>query len=256
MNCELKFCARQQYQHSYDIQSHTHPCYELVYYLSGSGTTTIGKNSYNFSENTFCFSRPNEIHSEKSNDAALVVFVGFTVDRELPKESFFADKSEAVKKILLEIEEELKNKQTYYRGVVDILAQKLVYHILRFIKSDEQEENNFKYILNYIESSATQQISIKQIAYNLGYNYDYLRQMFLKWTGKTAKDYLIDIKLKHVKNYLINFDYSLEDISNLTGFSSASHLCMAFKREFNISPLDFRHLEKKNRQVDNFKVKI
>ena len=110
--------------------------------------------------------------------------------------------------------------------------------------------------MNYIESSATQKISIKQIAYNLGYNYDYLRQLFLKWTGKTAKDYLIDIKLKHVKNYLINFDYSLDDIANLTGFSSASHLCMAFKREFNISPLDFRHLEKKNRQVDNFKKNV
>ena len=157
---------------------------------------------------------------------------------------------------MLEIEREMKNKQNYYSAIANLLTKKLLYQILRTTKNKSDDKADFKYILNYIEASANQKISVRQIAYNLGYNYDYLRQLFLKQTGKTAKDYLTNLRLNSAKQYLANFDYSLEEIAAMTGFSSPSHLCMTFKKHFGISPLAFKEADSKNNKTDNLKNNI
>lgn len=251
MNCEFKFAARQQYNGQYVIQPHTHPCYELVYYLNGSGDTTIGQKTYRFAENTFCITKPNEIHSEKSNDSALVLFVGFSCDNFLPEASWGEDKVEAIKKTLFEIEAEIERKQSYYQSIIETLTQKLIYQIMRIFLPMGNDDNNFKYILNYVESCATQKISVNRISYNLGYNYDYLRQLFYRKTGKTLKEYFLDLKLKNVKNYLVNYAYSVAEIANLTGFSSPSHLCMVFRKKFNVSPTEYRIAKRNSTMTDN-----
>ena len=40
-NCEFKFLVRTEHEKDYSIQNHTHPCYELVYYLDGMGESVI-----------------------------------------------------------------------------------------------------------------------------------------------------------------------------------------------------------------------
>ena len=166
------------------------------------------------------------------------------------------DEDGTVLQTMLEIEREMKNKQNYYSAIANLLTKKLLYQILRTTKNKSDDKADFKYILNYIEASANQKISVRQIAYNLGYNYDYLRQLFLKQTGKTAKDYLTNLRLNSAKQYLANFDYSLEEIAAMTGFSSPSHLCMTFKKHFGISPLAFKEADSKNNKTDNLKNNI
>lgn len=256
MNSELKFFVRQVYEKPYFIQPHTHPCHELVYYLSGKGKATVKDASFSFSEGSFIVNASDEIHSEESTVPTIVLFIGFSTDRILPKTSFFKDQNQTVLQTMLEIEWEMKNKQNYYSAIANLLTEKLLYLILRTAKAESDEKEHFKYILNYIDASANQKISVRQMAYNLGYNYDYFRQLFLKQTGKTAKDYLTNLRLNNVKRYLANFDYSLEEIAAMTGFSSSSHLCMTFKKHFGISPLVFKTTESKDNKTDNLKKNV
>ena len=115
------------------------------------------------------------------------------------------------------------------------------------------DEVDFSYILNYVESIANQRISVEQIAAALGYNYDYLRQLFLKKTGMTLKNYIMDARLNNVQKYLLNYDYTLDELAGITGFTSPSHLCMVFKRKFGLSPLEYKLRERKDPKVDNLK---
>lgn len=85
MNTEFIFFNRQIYNQSYQIHPHVHPCFELVYYLSGEGTVNINNVDYKFKPNCFAFTAPNEIHSESSRTPATVLFIGFKTDRLLPK---------------------------------------------------------------------------------------------------------------------------------------------------------------------------
>ena len=119
--------------------------------------------------------------------------------------------------------------------------------------TDTRAAIDFSYILNSVESAANQRISVEQIAAALGYNYDYLRQLFLKKTGMTLKNYIMDIRLNNVQKYLLNYDYTLDELADITGFTSPSHLCMVFKRKFGLSPLEYKLKERKDPKVNNLK---
>ena len=245
MNTEFIFFNRQIYNQSYQIHPHVHPCFELVYYLSGEGTVNINNVDYKFKPNCFAFPAPNEIHSESSRTPATVLFIGFKTDRLLPKKPLAADHDGDILKTMLEIANEMNLKRSYYSAILNTLTEKLVYLVLRKAGVEQNKEEYFRYILNYFNVNANQNISIKQIAFNLGYNADYLGQLFLANTGKTAKNYLTEIRLKNVCEFLLNFDYSLNKIAELTGFSSASHLCLIFKKYYGISPLEYKKQEQK-----------
>ena len=58
MNTEFIFFNRQIYNQSYQIHPHVHPCFELVYYLSGEGTVNINNVDYKFKPNCFAFTAP------------------------------------------------------------------------------------------------------------------------------------------------------------------------------------------------------
>lgn len=147
----------------------------------------------------------------------------------------------------MEIESEMKQKDQYYEAVINLLTEKLLYQLQRQDPSKSTRKNDFAYILNYMHANANQKITVEQIAYTLGYNYDYFRQLFIKNTKQSAKTYLMRLKLNNVKEYLINFDYSLDEIAQITGFSSTSHLCMVFKKQFGVTPAEFK---KRNQSIN------
>lgn len=241
MNSELKFFTRQEYKSSYSIQQHTHPCYELVYYLSGAGTITVNGEQFEFQPNTLVLTQKEEVHSEKSNQPVTVLFMGFTTNHDFDCNTFYTDPEEKLLNTMLEIENEMKQKETYYDAVINLLTEKLVYQLQRQQPSNSRQKSEFSYILNYIHANANQNITVEQIAYTLGYNYDYFRQLFIKNTKQSAKNYLMSIKLNNVKEYLENFDYSLNEIAQITGFSSSSHLCMVFKKHFGITIAEYKN---------------
>lgn len=64
-NPNLKFfCSHQFWQHSVSINSHTHNCYELVYFHKGSGSLFINEKSYTITPGLIYIVYPNTPHSE------------------------------------------------------------------------------------------------------------------------------------------------------------------------------------------------
>ena len=88
--------------------------------------------------------------------------------------------------------------------------------------------------------NANKNVSIQQMAFNLGYSYDYFRQLFVEKMGMSAKKYLVNLKITNAKEYLLNTQYSVSKISRITGFSSPSHLCTVFKENIGLTPNEYR----------------
>lgn len=240
MSTELSFATKQVYSKNYSIQSHTHPCYELVYYLKGEGTTTVGENVYNFQPNTFIVTTPNQIHKECSDGPVTVKFIGFSTDSTEIKSGIYTDINDTVLNTIDEILKEIQNQQSQYQTMLNLLAKKVIIQILRFSPESYYSNTSFEYIENYIKMNANKNTTIQQLAKDLNYNYDYLRQLFLAKKKISAKKYFFNFKLQNAKNYLLDSDLTVKQIADITGFSSSSHLCAAFKQAFGLTPKEFR----------------
>lgn len=255
MNNQLEFFLCTTYKDGYKVPNHTHPCYEIVYYLEGDGTIYLDKNKYNFLKDTFCIIAPNTIHNEQSENGAKVIFMGFITTEYTLASGLYNTDSQTIKELMLAIGKEFEKKDYGYKQMISSLLDQLILHIVRQQYNQTNVLTNFDDILDYIKKEANKNISIKEIAYNFGYSYDYFRQMFVQKLGFSAKDYIMSIKLQNVKELLANTDYGIYKISSITGFSSPSHLCMVFKKEFGMSPMAYREIQKNHDFVDN-QVKI
>lgn len=251
MNTHLEFFLSTQYKDGYKVPNHTHPCYEIIYYLDGDGTILLDKKKYSFTKDTFCIVSPNTVHDEQSLNGAKVMFMGFINTEYNLTPGLYSNGAHLIKDLMLKIGEEFTSKDTLYKQMINVLVEQMVLNIVRLQNNQNNEINNFDDILAYIKKEANKKISIKEIAYNFGYSYDYFRQMFSQKLGYSAKDYIMSIKLQNVKDLLANTDYGIYKISSITGFSSSSHLCMVFKKEFGMSPIQYREIQQKHDFIDN-----
>lgn len=245
MLTSFEFCAKTKYNQGYTVQNHTHPCYEVIYYIEGEGFTTIGNKTYQFKANTLSIVKPNTIHSETATDGSRVLFMGFsTQDNDL--EECIIEDAQDIFPILEQIDTEKKNKAAFYKRVLDILTEQLVIYILRnHQKNIVSNTDSFDNVLKYISMNANKCISVREISTALGYSYDYFRQMFIKRMGISAKQYLMDLKLANITELLENTDKTISQISIITGFSSTSAMCSFFKSAVGKSPKEYRQ-EKQN----------
>lgn len=242
MSSELKFFARNNYSNAYKVQNHTHPCFELVYYVNGRGHTKINDENYEYSDRTFAVVPEHGLHEEYSDQKANVMFIGFATSHNI-RPGVYYDSSGDVLKTMEEINAEMDAKAPLYQSILNVLTEKLMLQIMRLYTKREALSADFDYILNYVNTAASRGSSVQQIAYDLGYNYDYLRQLFIQRMGQTAKNYVTGLKVNNVKNYLLSSDYTLPKIAEMTGFKTASHLCAVFKKETGISPMEYKAKE-------------
>ncbi|MBC5786785.1 helix-turn-helix domain-containing protein [Clostridium facile] len=94
-------------------------------------------------------------------------------------------------------------------------------------------------ILNYIRvyyATATLESTAKQF----NYSPKYLSSMIKQQTNKTFSDIIYQYKLQNACNYLINSNLPIEKINNIVGYSSTNSLFRILKREFNLSPSEYR----------------
>ena len=200
--------------------------------------------------------KPNTVHSETAEKGSQVVFVGFSTQASDLKEGVLEDARE-ISPIFEEIEAEKEKKDVFYKRVLDLLAEQIVIYILRHQQENDVPDNDsFENVLNYIRMNANKCISVREISTALGYSYDYFRQMFIKRTGISAKQYLMDIKLANIEELLENTDKTVGQIASITGFSSTSAMCSFFKNAVGLSPKDYRLEARKQNLFDNQAVQV
>ncbi len=64
--------------------------------------------------------------------------------------------------------------------------------------------------------------------------------MIRRSTGCSFKEYVISLKIKEAKKYLLFTDKSVEEISDALGYSSSAFFCLQFKERTGQTPAVFR----------------
>ena len=243
LEVKMEFIARQKYQRDYVVHFHEHPCYELVYYLNGTGYTKTGETMYDFGPDSYMLIPPHELHRETGSRGVEVLYIGFTLldgfvsfDR-----GCYTVDAGSVLRLLSAIEREMQAKEHYYENMVGGLLQQLLVTLCRISQTRVATMDNeaLNAILNYINLNFMKSISAKDVAVAVGYSYDYFRHFFRKHLDMTAKDYIMQKKLEYASKLLLQKKYSQKEIASICGFASVSHFNMVFRQEYQITPKQF-----------------
>ena len=204
MKCELDFFQKDIRPAQSYIDFHTHPSYELVYYTSGKGTTTIGNQAFAYRKGQFSIIEPDCPHDEYRESSTGVIFLGFFYDPNntpIPIHNcLFTDSSHLpILQLLDKISYEIHHKQPCSATLIHCYLVELVIEIGRMIHTgttNSDPNEHLLYARSYIEQYALDKINLPALAQTLGYSYDYFRHLFKSFTGYSPKQYIIHLRFE------------------------------------------------------------
>jgi AraC-like DNA-binding protein len=104
----------------------------------------------------------------------------------------------------------------------------------------KRPKDKIKSCIEYIETHTESEYDMKLLSELVGYNPSYLSQKFKKVTGMTITEYGLRCRLKEADVLLRHTDVSISEIAAILCFSSQSHFQKAFKKEYNMTPRNWR----------------
>lgn len=104
----------------------------------------------------------------------------------------------------------------------------------------EQSADHVEKCKAYLFRNLKKKISLEEIAQEMGLNACYLSRIFSQKTGMSIIKYFQKEKLKLAANFLRYSEYSVSEIADYLSYSSQSKLGEAFKKEYHMTPLEYR----------------
>lgn len=81
---------------------------------------------------------------------------------------------------------------------------------------------------------------VEELAAELGVSKSYLIRSFTAATGISPGRYLQWVRLEAARSYLRAVELDLDTVAGLCGFSSGNYLCRVFRREYGVTPTQWR----------------
>lgn len=101
--------------------------------------------------------------------------------------------------------------------------------------------NSLEPAVNYILSNYTDSnLSIQEIVKHTTLSEGHFRRLFKEVYRVSPINYIINLRLEHAKELLLNTEQTLTDIAEVSGFSSTAYFCLQFKKKLGYTPSEFR----------------
>ena len=91
-------------------------------------------------------------------------------------------------------------------------------------------------LIDYIENHMAENLSLAELAGEVGMSQYYFARLFKQSTGLTPHQYVIQRRVARAKKFLLQGKSSIADIALMVGFADQSHLTYHFKRLLGITP--------------------
>ena len=103
-------------------------------------------------------------------------------------------------------------------------------------------DQNLHRAISYIEENLDMKLTIKSISRQVNISKTVLYNKFHSHFGCTISEYINKKRIEKSIEYLTFTDFSMDEISEKVGFSSASYYSKIFKKHRGVSPLRFKKL--------------
>lgn len=97
-------------------------------------------------------------------------------------------------------------------------------------------------VIEYIETMYFMDISLEDISEKLGVSKPYISKIVKEHTGRNFIEILISKRLRKATELLKTSNIKVSSVSESVGYSDVSYFIRAFKKEFGITPSEYRRL--------------
>jgi len=91
-------------------------------------------------------------------------------------------------------------------------------------------------LLSAIHTDIQKRWTVEEMAQWMQCSEQYLRRLFMKYTGKTPKEYYLDARLELALSLFRQGNYSVGQVADLLNFFDSFHFSKAFKKKFGYAP--------------------
>lgn len=114
------------------------------------------------------------------------------------------------------------------------------------INSNSNTDNALLHnILQWINIHITENISLKDLAYEFSFSKEYLARYFKSKMGMTMQTYINNLRISKGKELLLKSELNINEISKKLGFIDDKYFLKLFKKYENITPKEFRNAYRK-----------
>lgn len=245
--------------------SHTHDFYEFFLIAKGKAVHNINGKSVIIDEGTLVFIRPADIHSyEKYNNENFELInlaftkstfdslhgylgKGYNADRLIDPEYPPELKLSSIEKEILtsrfnKLNTLARKKKERIKTEFRILISEIFSRYFDEIKK-ESDDSIPPWLVRLREDMERKEnftAGIDRMYEISGRSAGHLSRAFRKYFSETPTDFINHLRLNYSANLLTNSDHEITAISMDSGFENLSHFYHLFKKQFKISPREFR----------------
>lgn len=235
---------------------HTHSYVELFYIVDGKGQFRIEDQMYPVSANILVIVNPSVTHTEVSYNAHPMEYIVLGIEG---MELSIGENSDGrfcmldcrdsgdilplLRSLLREMEGQQLGYQEICQAYTDILLIRLMRRTALTVPSDvsvSPARRQCALVHRYIDNHYKEPLTLELLADEVHISKFYLSHAFKQKYGASPISYMISRRIKESKFLLGETDFSLAQISQMLGFSSASYFSQSFRRSEGISPMDYR----------------
>ncbi|MDZ5724467.1 AraC family transcriptional regulator [Acetobacterium carbinolicum] len=253
---------------------HSHDFHELYYVLNGQMVVICDGEELELQKHDILYLAPNVEHHMKTdsfygNDRFLITFeiiknkcddskmtaLEYQIDeldrylKSIRKYAISSD-TNGVMALIDDLCNAFLSRQHFYylklQGLLSLIVMSMIQNMLT--GKDDGLNDHLKYenrallMTKYIHRNISEKITLEKMAIIFHTTPRHVNRIFKKYFNTSFNKTLIEIRLGYAKRYLVEYDYSIEKISELIGFDSVRTLYKLFKEKERVSMNAYRNM--------------
>lgn len=234
----------------YFLERENFESFLIAYTIEGKGILNYNSKTYNLVPRTCFFIDCSKYQNYFNNSSenwkfCFVHFNGRVANAIYQKfvningPVFMGDESllSLLKKPELIIQESSQFTEIYHSEIIS----SIISSIFRCSLSEQKNKITLiEKVIAYIENNFEKNITVNEIADRFYINSYYLQHLFKNTISYSIYEYILKLRLEKSQRLLVLSDYSVAEISEKVGFSSANNFIRFFKKKTGLTPMTFR----------------
>lgn len=255
---KLLYISSAKFGKDWHSTPHTHSCLEIFFCVKGTGQFYIAGKYLNVGKNDLVIINPGIDHTEVSLSNAPLEYIVLGIDgvefafgdgNNLLRTYNFHENTDDILIPLKGILKETQTKPAWYETACKNLLELILIHLFRLTSfevtaSENRANKECSEIKRYIDSNYSENITLDYLSEIAHLNKYYLVHAFNREFNVSPINYLIQRRIRESKYLLEHTNHSLSKISDLLGFSSQSYFSQSFRRLEEMSPNEYRRLQR------------
>lgn len=256
------------------VEAHSHNYFEFYFFLEGDVSMQIGKNTYRVRSGDLMFIPPHTphrliIHSSKSPYRRFVFWISQEFCDHLAQLSpaymylptyvahnkdylFHADhvSFNTLQSKMIRLLEEMQSDRYGKDEQINLYISDFILHINRLIHEQKEPKQQpaaaslYSGLVEYIEQHLEEDLTLERLADEFYVSKYHIAHVFKDNVGLSIHQYITKKRLALCKE-AIRAKMNITEVYQTYGFGDYSSFYRAFKKEFGISPKEFRDIQLK-----------